>query len=148
MGTTETWSYNGYFGASREIELIPGVLNDAARDVFCRGHCHSLALALIELIPDAELAAVFTEGDPVADHILVRLPDGSLLDANGLHDDEDDVTSPYGWSSFLDDISGDEIWWLQDTNNYRAARVDDAMPFARALIARKAIEQRELALAA
>ena len=141
MGTTETWSYNGYFGAGREIELVPGVLDEAARDVFCRGHCHSLALALIELIPDAELVAVCRYDDPVADHILVRLPDGGLLDANGLRYDDDEITGPYGWEAFLDTFGDEEMEWLQETENYRAARVEDAMPFARALIAREAISE-------
>jgi hypothetical protein len=143
---TETWNYNGYFGASRDIELTPGVLDEAARDVFCRGHCHSLALALADLT-DGELVAVYSDDETVADHILVRLPDGRYLDADGVHEDEDDVTSPYGWEAWLDEISGEEIFWLEDTSNYRRSRPEDALPFARSLIAREAIETRQLALA-
>ena len=149
MGTTftETWSYNGYFGASRDIELTPGVIDEAARDVFCRGHCHSLALALADLLHDAELVAVYSDDETVADHILVRLPDGRYLDANGVHEDESAVTDEYGWEAWLDEISGEEIFWLEDTSNYRRSRPEDALPFARSLIAREAIETRQLALA-
>jgi hypothetical protein len=149
MRATQRWNYNGFFGAHRDVELEPGVLNQEARDVFCRGHCHSLALALTDLLPGAELVAVYS-GDPVADHILVRLPDGRLLDANGAQDD-DDVTAGYGGfedDAWIEEISGEDIYWLEDSDNYRRNRVEDALPFAQALLEREGLTEQALALAA
>lgn len=142
---TETWNYNGYFGASRDVVLTPGVLDEDARDVFCRGHCHSLALALWELLPDSELTAVWIDGTP--DHVCVALPGGDLLDAKGVWT-EDDMDERYGGVDYIGWIDEEAIAELEETGFYRRARVEDAMPFARALLRREGLNDPACALAA
>lgn len=141
---SETWSYNGYFGGSRDVVLVPGDMNADARDVFCRGHCHSLALALIELRSDAELNGIWANGE--LEHVFVRLPDGSMLDANGVASDEDEMTSRLHGADYIAWLDEEELDWVQETGHFRRARVEDAMPFARALLRREGIP--ELAMAA
>jgi hypothetical protein len=141
---TETWNYNGYFGVARDIELKPGVMNENARDVFGRGHCHSLALALYELLPDAELMGVWS--DCRLEHVFVRLPDGAMLDASGLTYDEDRIS--YGLpDADVSELDIGELDWVQESGHFRRARPDDAKSFARTLIARAAA-RRETAMAA
>ena len=140
MGS-KTWSYNGYFGTSRDITLVPGELNADARDVFCRGHCHSLALALMRLLPDAEPMGVWIDGE--ADHVCVRLPDGSLLDADGVTSD-DAMIEAYN-ADVIDWLDEETLDAMQETGFYRRARPDDALPFARALIEREGIDSLAMA---
>jgi hypothetical protein len=121
-----TWNYNGWFGMDREIRLETGVFDEDARDVFCRGHCHSLALALEELISDATLYGLWEGGELM--HVFVRL--ASADDA------------------FIEILDHDDIEYAEYTGYFRVRRVEDAMPFARALIERERIEQTALALAA
>lgn len=66
-----------------------GVTSDAV-DVFTRGQCHALALALHEIVPESELCGVGQDYDTWEDestpqHVLVRLPDGRYLDVEGAH---------------------------------------------------------------
>jgi hypothetical protein len=63
-------------------------LSDAKREHYLRGECLALALALhartgweIVSIEDGD------PEDPEVCHVLVRLPDGRTLDADGLHED-------------------------------------------------------------
>lgn len=135
-----TWDYNGYFGGSRTIRLEPGVFDADARDVFGRGHCHSLALALIELESAAELMGVWADGS--LEHVFVRLRDGAMIDASGLTYDEDEITRHGLADGHVDYLDDDELDWVQESGHFRRARPDDAMAFARALL------EREMAMAA
>jgi hypothetical protein len=130
----EMWEYNGYFGGGRTIRLMPGVMTEDAVDVFMRGHCHSLALALCELLPDSELMGEWVHG--VLEHVFVRLADGSTLDATGL--DELDESKPGHWFS---EISTEELDEEQDSGFFRRERAQDAMPFAQALVTRYGLDR-------
>jgi hypothetical protein len=139
----QTWDYNGFFGGNRTIRLTPGELDSAARDVFRRGHCHSLALALYELLPDAELMGVWNGGE--LEHVLVALPDGGLLDANGLTYDDQEILRHGLGDAFIGLLDYDELESAQERSHFRQARTEDAMPFARALIEREQISEMALA---
>lgn len=142
----DVWSFNGFFGWDSEIRLERGVFDEDARAVFCRGHCHSLALALEELIPGSELRAAWT-GEAEPDHIYVRLPDGRYLDGNGVVETEEEILERMSGRAHAEEIDEEEIYELEWREAYRERRVKDAKPFARALIEREGIDTRELAAA-
>jgi len=129
-----TWNYNGWFGVPRDITLTTGVFDEDARDVFCRGHCHSLALALEEMIPGAVLHGLWDYGEIV--HVFIALPCGDYLDGNGLVD-EDFLLRAASDEGFIEMLDIADIDWLEITGEYRERRVEDARPFARALIERE-----------
>jgi hypothetical protein len=110
-----------------------------------------MALALLELLPDAELMGVWINGydnEYELEHVFVRLPDGGLLDGNGLTHEETDVAALGMVDGFIATLDYADIEDVQETGFYRRARKDDAMPFARALIEREGVGQADLALAA
>ena len=140
------WDYNGWMGGNRTTRLTPGVLDESARDVFMRGHCHSLALALSELLPDAILMGAWYGNEDLGgdlEHVFVCLPDGRMLDVNGATYEETDIIEDHaGWIEILD---WEELQALLSRGYFRPAREDDAMPFARTLIEREGIGQMALA---
>lgn len=136
-----TWTYNGWFGRDTEIELEPGVLDENAHDVFSRGHCHSLALALCELIAGAELMGAWRDGE--LDHVYVGLPDGRALDINGLSTDEQ-IEEWMGADVFTGWLDCDELEGVEGYY-FRRNKARQARSFAKSLIEREKIEMRELA---
>lgn len=132
-----TWTFNGWFGRSTDIELEDGVLDEHATDVFSRGHCHSLALALYELIPDAELIGAWRDGE--LDHVFIRLRDGRDLDINGLSADGH-IEEWMGGDVFTEGLDLEELEWAQASGSLRRNRKEQAGAFARALIEREGIE--------
>lgn len=138
----EIWDYNGYFGGNRTVRLTAGLIDEDAEDVFTRGHCHSLALALCELLPDAALMGVWCYG--LLEHVFVQVPDG-MLDAKGLTDDESRIATVGLTEGEIDVLDYEELESLEEMEAYRRSRVEDAMPFARTLIDREGIGQMALA---
>lgn len=134
------WDYNGGWGFPAQAELEPGVLNYDAQHVFARGHCHSLARALRELIPDAELRGIYDGNDAVADHVFVELPDGSYLDINGRAETERLFLARLGYGDEIEPVDPDELDYWEDTAQYRPSRTEDALPFAEALLEREGVE--------
>ena len=110
VGAMTTWTFNGWFGRSTDIELEDGVLDEHATDVFSRGHCHSLALALYELIPDAELIGAWRDGE--LDHVFIKLRDGRDLDINGLSADGH-IEEWMGGDVFTEGLDYEELEWAQ-----------------------------------
>lgn len=84
--TTKIW---GWFGPD-EIELTPGVLDDAAREAFTCGQCHAMALALHEHTGWDLAGAEWEHYDGVEypGHVFVVDPDGNPFDVNGYDVDE------------------------------------------------------------
>lgn len=78
----------------------------AKREHYLRGECFSLALA-INARTGWEIVS-FEEGDPedpAICHVLVRLPDGRTLDAEGLHEDYEVTPGlPSSWLCTLADF--------------------------------------------
>lgn len=131
ISTAAEWDYNGYFGADRTVTLIPGEFNADATDVFTRGHCHSLALAIRELIPEAELFGVYAEGELW--HVFAWIPGFGYLDGKGLAETEEEILAGYAVAE-IHWVEDEELEDLEERQEYRRRRVDDAIPFARALI--------------
>lgn len=140
------WDYNGWMGGDRTVRLRPGELSQDTVDVFTRGHCHSMALALCELLPDAALMGVWCHG--MLEHVFVQLPDGWMLDAEGLTDDESRIATVGLTEGEIDVLDYEELESLEEMEAYRRSRIEDALPFARALIEREGVGQTDLALAA
>lgn len=139
-----TWSYNGWLGPA-EIELEDGVINQDAREVFSRGHCHSLALALQELLPSAELMGGWRNDE--LQHVYVRLSDGRALDINGITTDQW-IEDWMGGGTFTDYLDPEDLEWHELIGYFRENRKDDALSFASALIEQEGIADDALALAA
>ena len=78
-------------------------LTTAKREHYLRGECLSLALA-IHARTGWEIVSI-EDGDPEDPdvcHVLVRLPDGRTLDADGLHDDYEVTPGlPASWTCTL-----------------------------------------------
>jgi hypothetical protein len=138
------WNYNGWFGVDRQIHLSPGVYDEDARDVFMRGHCHSLALALMELIPDATLFGAWEDGELA--HVFVGLSDGDFLDGTGITTEER-ILQGLGSDAFIEMLDYEDLEWTEERGHFRRSRAEDAKPFARALIEREGIETRMLTIA-
>jgi hypothetical protein len=77
-------SINAFERFRLAIQLRPGKLNQAALTFYNRGQCHALAMALREAKPIWELIGDFAphHSDDVPMHVLVRRPEGVLLDMN------------------------------------------------------------------
>lgn len=67
--------------------VVPGALDERAREAFTRGHCHSLALALHEATGWPIVGAEDEELEIC--HFFVRTPDGRLLDVTDAHAPEE-----------------------------------------------------------
>lgn len=79
-----------------DLDPDDGITEDAST-VFTRGHCHSLALALNELIPGSELYGVQYDNvglwgpRDIPGHVILHLPDGRFLDVDGVYDHETEL---------------------------------------------------------
>jgi hypothetical protein len=143
---SKTWEcHDGFFGFPDERELEPGRLDDDAVHVFMRGHCHSFAEAVCRLVPTAELVLAY---EPVQDgnetvgqsHVLVRL-DGRFLDVRGWVDQVDDETmrDVEAFWGRVKPITR-EGWLAEGGSGWLDLRVDDALPFALALLSTVGVE--------
>jgi hypothetical protein len=141
------WEYNGIFGIPTDCYLTIGEFDEYAEDVFSKGHCHSLALALHELIEDSDLVGVYDGEADAPDHVAVRLRDGRFLDARGLHEDEDDFMDGVGYGEGVVDMDVWDVELLGQTGFYRHDRTEDAKSFARALMEREGVETGDLVAA-
>jgi hypothetical protein len=71
--------------SGNKITVTGGVIDRIARQIVTSGQCMALALAFSEANAGTPVVA-FTPGSDQMAHALVRLPDGRLLDINGVHD--------------------------------------------------------------
>lgn len=86
------------------VELIPGIVDDNADWAFKRGQCLALAVAMSEqtgcevLIQRVDFGDTDENGDPFYNlgHAYLRLPEGELLDIQGVHDEEMALTDEFG----------------------------------------------------
>jgi len=91
---------NAWLGDTELVELNDeGRIDGNAVKVFTRGHCHSFALALSEVLPNLELVGVaweevWTEDDDAVDipgHVCCRDQAGKLWDITGLNTEDWDA---------------------------------------------------------
>ncbi len=130
-----------FFGFPETRELQAGVLDSDAEHVFTSGHCHSFAEALRRLTV-AQLIFAFdlpAEGceDKVQGHVFVRI-DGRNLDACGWIDERLEGPDPdRAFAAQRDRVReiGPE-GWLANSRGWLEPRVEDALPFAAALLER------------
>lgn len=118
--------------------VAPGVVDEAARVAFSRGHCHAMALALHEATGWAVSAAMFDwdRDDPPIDdlfdvpgHFAVTSPDGRIVDIFGEYDPAHD---PAGFGKILWLPSSPErIDELVFEGDYRPL---DALDLARSMV--------------
>lgn len=131
------------FGFSEVRELHPGVLDGDAEHVFTSGHCHSFAEAIRRLTAAAEMVFAFDfpgevrEEVDVQGHVLVRIA-GRYLDARGWVDeltDAEDANRAFEreWDRV---VAIGPQGWLAKSSGWLTPRVDDALPFAAALLER------------
>lgn len=142
----QSWEcHDGIFGLPDDRVLTPGVVDEDAVHVFTRGHCHSFAEAIVRLVPSAELiwAYDFSGGDQpeenVQGHVLVRIG-GRYLDARGWIDeiaDEAGRDLESHWSRVA--VIGRE-GWLVNSDGWLDLRIDEAVPFAIAVLDRVGVE--------
>lgn len=155
-GQTE-WDYNDFFCIDWHIledgrisigvdPLGDEILDEAVIDVFSRGHCHSLALAIQELT-GCELVATH-DGDDGWQHVAVEISDGVFLDIKGTHCEDGLLEDDYCEDATLEAIGREDVEDWVERGEYRPLRIEDAMPFARALCALHGVETGELAIAA
>lgn len=114
--------------------LEPGVIDDQARIVFGRGHCHSLALAIHELT-GWPLAGMYDFHGTLS-HVLVWMPDGMLLDVNGVRTEEEVNTTLGDPDDYVCELTEDDIELEVEWNNLFEPMVEEAKPFAKALLAK------------
>lgn len=140
---TEGWECLGFFGFLEVRKLRPGVLDADATHVFTKGHCHSFAEAIRRLCSAADIVFAFDhpdEDDPlggVQGHILAYL-DGRYLDARGWLDelvDVEDAARAFeeAWDMVL---AIKPEGWTSISERWLPLRVEEAMPFAAALLER------------
>jgi hypothetical protein len=131
-----------FFGFPEVRELRAGVLDSDAEHVFTSGHCHSFAEALRRLTA-AQLIFAFDcpvegcEEGEVQGHVFVRIA-GRYLDARGWIDERLDGPDPdRAFAAQWDRIREiDSEGWLANSHGWLEPRVDDALPFAAALLKR------------
>lgn len=78
------------------VDVVPGLIDDAAEWVYMHGQCLALAVVLAERTGWPMHLRVFADGDGYEDdepvrylnlrHAYVQTPDGPLLDIRGVHD--------------------------------------------------------------
>lgn len=130
------------FGYPEVRGLRAGVLDSDAEHVFTSGHCHSFAEALRRLTA-VQLVFAFDGPDEgreeggVQGHIFVRIA-GRDLDARGWVDERLDGPEPDRvFEAQWDRVTEiDPEGWLANSRGWLAPRVDDALPFAAALLER------------
>lgn len=130
------------FGFPEVRELRAGVLDSDAEHVFTSGHCHSFAEALRRLTA-CRLVFAFDGPDEgreevgVQGHVFVRIA-GRDLDARGWVDERLEGPEP----DRLFEAQWDRVreigpeGWLANSRGWLEPRVDDALPFAAALLQR------------
>lgn len=136
----QSWEcHDGIFGFPDERDLEPGVLDEDAVHVFMRGHCHSFAEAVRRLLPSAELVLAYDVNDEAGGaevgeaHVLVRVG-GRYLDARGWVDEVDERSQRDVESCWDRVTSIEREGWLEGSDGWFDLRVDEALPFALALL--------------
>jgi hypothetical protein len=118
--------FTEYTRRGNPVRISAGVIDSEARQVFTRGQCMALVVVLCEANAGTPVAA-FEPGTDSLAHALVRLPDGSLLDIDGVHD-ADKAAESYDLADFDRDDFADKVdksegfakW--SDPPNYAMAR--------------------------
>lgn len=118
--------FSEYTNRGTPIRVTAGVIDRGARQVFTRGQCMALAVVLSEANAGTPVIA-FTPGTGSLAHALIRLPDGSLLDVEGVHD-PDKVAASYDlvdwdrddFDEQIDNAEGFAKW--SEPPNYEMAR--------------------------
>jgi hypothetical protein len=108
------------------VKLTAGIIDRDARQIFTRGQC----MALVRVLSDAKAGTpviAFEPGTTSLAHALIRLPDGTLLDIDGVHDAADvgqdyDLVDyePEDFAAHVDAGTGFAEW--SDPPNYELAR--------------------------
>lgn len=133
------WDHTSFFSTRWHV-LRDGEIDFNAIDVFTRGHCHSLAIALQELVGGELVGTQEDCCDGIPSHILVKTGHDTYVDIEGIQD-YDEVMAKCTEDAYLAEIHIDEIEDWTDTGDYRPLRVDDARPFAEALAERESLER-------
>ena len=76
--------FSDFTRSGNKVTVTAGVIDRQSRQIYLRGQCMALARALSDAGVGAPCAALERGTDSLA-HALVRLPDGSLLDIDGVH---------------------------------------------------------------
>lgn len=143
MSVYVTFTINGFFGFfSEPVTLTSGVLDERAEEVFTHGHCHSLAIALREITGLPIVLAA--SADREVWHVGIK-DRGDFVDIRGRRpctlasifdlDDEEVAGGTLAEHSDTRDLLKD----LHERYACFTVQVDDATPFAIALIDREQI---------
>jgi hypothetical protein len=106
--------FTEYTRRGTPVKVTAGIIDREARQIFTRGQCMALARVLADAKAGTPVIA-FEPGTTSLAHALVRLPDSTLLDIDGVHDAAD-----VGQSYDLVDYEPEDF----------AAQVDSATGFA------------------
>lgn len=118
--------FSDYTRSGNKVTVTAGVIDRQSRQIYLRGQCMALARALSDAGVGVPCAA-FERGTDSLAHALVRLPDGSLLDIDGVHGAAD-VESLYDvvdydravFADHVDKTTGFAAW--SDPSNTEMAR--------------------------
>lgn len=120
-----------FFGNKVPITLTAGKIDNAAREVFMNGQCHSLALAIHKLKGWDIYGITDSDGDFI--HILVSSPKG-YLDINGL-DAHSKFIKQWGASvNSIDNLKALKPVDILNIHGYFKANPKKAESFAKAII--------------
>lgn len=118
--------FTEYTRRGTSVKLTAGVINRDARQIFTRGQC----MALVRVLADAKAGTpvvAFEQGTSDLAHALIRLPDGNLLDIDGVHDAAQVARNydlvdyqPEDFAAQVDAAEGFAKW--SDPPNYELAR--------------------------
>jgi hypothetical protein len=131
------WEYE-WFGFPADATLSAGVLDDVAVDVFVMGNCHSFAVALHRLT-GLPLVRAHNESRPDREpwwHAGVRYG-GDFVDVRGRKPMDPDQLDEDVAGAVYEEVP--ESFFAVDCDDRMPLRVDDALPFARALAIREGI---------
>lgn len=120
--------------------ITPGVLDDAAFAAFTQGQCHALALAIHEETGWPTYGCEDGEGD--LEHLVVKTPDGRILDISGAHQLEDFLELEHHSCpdpDFLVELDPEGVRALGEEPDWRAPEVDVARSFVRPLLEREGL---------
>lgn len=113
----------------RTYRLKAGVLDDAAIVCFTQGQCHALALALRERTGWGLVGVRDWEEDLI--HVAVLTPEGRVLDATGVHEQESFAEA---WDGELEEVSADLVEWLPGSGTWREPALAPARELAGAVL--------------
>lgn len=116
------------------VEVTEGVLDAEAEDAYQHGHCHALALALCELIPEAELVGVWEEDEEDPIHVLVQVG-SQFLDITGFHPESELLM--YG--DRIEPMQEEDVWALVEADLYYEPDLALAETFAKALLEKEEV---------